>query len=188
MLYQFHFIYTTGINDTYETDIDVDLTDQEVQLIRSSISPESSTRVDEQLRRRLKKIYKKIIATGYPFCQYVSCHGIRLLDMGNDISWEPVDYDALLQEDIARGFVPHDNDGHPYIKEELLRQWVQWETLQLSDKPYPERVKYYEERYHFAVDGLLEKHLGSLHFTLPHDIDINCPTDNWWKRFLRRLH
>ena len=96
MLYKFHFTFLHLYEPAVEEDIDVDLTDEEVQLIQHNVDPQSNLRIDQQIRRRLKKIYKKIITAGYPFCQCTVCRGIRREEMGNDVSWDPVDYEALL--------------------------------------------------------------------------------------------
>ena len=176
----FHFIFTDNGQSSVEADIPVDLTDGEILLIQQNVNPDCSTSADEQIRRKLNHIYRKIRDAGYPMCQCSCCQQIRLLQMGNDIAWQPVDYEALLRNDIEEhGFVPHDEQGHPYIGEELQRQWVRWENERLSSSPYSDQLRFYQDRYHFAVDGVLDEKGATLRFTIPETIPL-LRRNGWW--------
>lgn len=166
-----------GCYSAYEDAIPVELSEKEFHQILKTVDTQKDLPAWAQIKKNRKKIYKKIVTAAIPFITYVENVECRQNGDTTDVCYEPIDIDALLKEDIEKnGFIPHDENGHPYIAEELLRQWIKWEVDMLKEKSYEERNDYYSNRFKLFDESSFdfnELKFLKFSFRFPKEFNIN---------------
>ena len=154
MVYTFNVTYVNKtLHKEYHGMVNVELSDTETECITNCSDPSSDTPLYKQLQCGNKRIYLKIMEEAKPFAYYCDTLEARKNGLFEDICYEKVDMNALLEEDKIKGFYPYDQYGRKLSEDELNEEWCQWETEIIKDLTYRERLEYYDRRFKVYLGG-----------------------------------
>ena len=151
--YVFLGISCNGMCHSYEDFIPVELTEKEVQILRTQVKPDEDGDIIPCLQKEFPALFKKIDMEASLFAKYATLHEGIVNGSFEEYLSEGKSIEGFIEEDRNNGIYQPAQDFSPQL---LIKDWYKWEEAYLLTLSYSDRIRYIVNRYDVKTEDIDE--------------------------------